>query len=495
MYKVFLVDDEPYVTEGLNIMIDWKRFNCEVVAFCRNGREALERMNEVRPDIIITDVRMPIVDGVELVHRVNELDNTIKCILLTGYDEFKYAADTIRCGVRHYLLKPIDVDELHEALNDVCQSLRTNVKISGVRDKYKELSAVLANSLDLNDSSILMPYRDILDRFKYWHYIQVRGVISVISGINMFIDKLKTIPAFEKKVFLLHSMRNSVELAVGVSEDSEREIREMLEPVTIDCEPTIHLVVGAPVEDAQLLTQSYRSAELRQDIDLSNTTDKFIFCDGEALEADVGIEAIRIIDEIFAYIETLDFEKGKEMILETYRRSNSLWYKNFYSCFVYKIAKTIAEYGGDSDEFFLSCGNSIYQGNNLSEMQNSTIELYDSLLKYLADFNKSRSHHILDKVEMYIKEHYREEIFIKDLAKMFFCNPVYIGNAFYKRYDLSIKDYIHRLRINESVRLMEETDMTISDIAYKVGYNNYNNYYAHFERIMGVKPIDYRRKV
>jgi len=249
------------------------------------------------------------------------------------------------------------------------------------------------------------------------------------------------------------------------------------------------------VESAQLLAQSYRSAAIRQDIDLTNAADKFIFCGKESVEADVGLEAIKLIDEIFAYIETLDFEKGKEMILETYSRTSSVWYKNFYSCFIYKIARTITEYGGDSDAFFLSCGKNVYQGNNIRKMQDSTIELYEKLLEYLASFNKSRSGSILDKVELYIREHYKEEIFIKDMAKLFFCNPVYIGNAFNKRYDMSIKDYIHRLRINESMRLMEETDMTISEIAYEVGYNNYNNFYAHFERLMGVKPIDYRKQI
>jgi len=492
MYKVFLVDDEPYVTEGLSLMIDWVKYDCEIAAYCSNGKEALDKMQEIKPDIIITDVRMPLVSGLELVEKVHEIDSSIKCILLTGYDEFKYAAKAIRHGVRHYLLKPIDVDEIHEALEDVCSSLKKRGTQGEDNPLFKELSAILASSLDLGDSSILEPYREHLDKFRLWHYVQVRGVISVVSGVNMFLDKLTLAATENKKAFLLHSMHNSIELAIGVYEDSEKEIREILEPIIQDCEPSIYMVVGKGVEDADRLSESYMSAALIPTAGPAASDDRFIFSDSEGEPAVIDLEIAGILDEIFSYVETIDFEKGREMILETYRRANSMWYKNFYSCFIYRIAKAIVEYGGDSDSFFTSC-KGVYQGNDVNVMQESTIELYDALQKFLIDLNKSRSNAILDRIEMYLKQHYKEEIFIKELAKQFYCNPVYIGNAFNKKYDISIKDYIHRLRISESLRLMEETDMTLSDIAYEIGYNNYNNFYAHFEQIMGIKPIDYRK--
>jgi len=123
MYGVFLADDEPSVIEGLKIMIDWAGQGFEICGEAREAREALEKIPLLRPRLLITDIRMPGLNGLEMIAKLRETLPEIEIIILSGYPEFSYAQQAIRERVRHYLLKPLDTAELYEALADIKQRL------------------------------------------------------------------------------------------------------------------------------------------------------------------------------------------------------------------------------------------------------------------------------------------------------------------------------------------------------------------------------------
>ena len=123
MYGVFIADDEPSVIEGLKIMIDWNGLGFEICGEARGAREALEKIPLLRPRLIITDICMPGLDGLQMISKLREALPEIEIIILSGYPEFSYAQQAIRERVRHYLLKPLDTDELRGALADVKQRL------------------------------------------------------------------------------------------------------------------------------------------------------------------------------------------------------------------------------------------------------------------------------------------------------------------------------------------------------------------------------------
>ena len=114
MYKVMLVDDEKLIIEGLKNIIDWKEVGLEVVETALNGKEAFDKFNENKIDIIITDINMPQVTGLELIKYIRDIDLNVKFVILTGYDEFNYAKEAIKYDVNNYILKPINEEELIE---------------------------------------------------------------------------------------------------------------------------------------------------------------------------------------------------------------------------------------------------------------------------------------------------------------------------------------------------------------------------------------------
>ena len=123
MYKVLVADDEPYVIEGLDIMIDWLGNGFEIVDRAYSGTEALERFTESSPDLIVVDINMPGIDGLDLIEKVVKGGYEGEIIILTGYTEVDYARRAMTYGVKYFINKPVDTDEVHDALRAVKKNL------------------------------------------------------------------------------------------------------------------------------------------------------------------------------------------------------------------------------------------------------------------------------------------------------------------------------------------------------------------------------------
>ena len=130
-YRVMIVDDEPIVCEGLRTFY-WDRYECEIAAEAMDGAEALELAETVRPDIIISDIRMPEMDGIAFSQRIKALDPGCEIILLTGYADFAYAQQALKIGVHDYLLKPFSFEDIEKALMGC---------IAAIADRNRKLEA------------------------------------------------------------------------------------------------------------------------------------------------------------------------------------------------------------------------------------------------------------------------------------------------------------------------------------------------------------------
>lgn len=139
MNKVVIVEDEEFIRKGMVLATPWSKFNCEVIGEAKNGEEGLELIKKVKPDIVITDVRMPIMDGIIM---IKELKNNVdsEYIIISGYDDFKYAQQAIKLGVKDYLLKPIDDNEFYNTLNkviDIVKQKKEKSRISNSKAKVE----------------------------------------------------------------------------------------------------------------------------------------------------------------------------------------------------------------------------------------------------------------------------------------------------------------------------------------------------------------------
>lgn len=136
MYKVLLVDDEKYILEGLSSLIDWGAMGLEIVGMAKGGRKALELLATTKVDVLITDISMPGMNGLELIRKARQDDDQLKVIILSGYNEFDYLKEGMSLGIENYLLKPVNVSELTQTLSTLMD------KLEAARPNYDDLNDI-----------------------------------------------------------------------------------------------------------------------------------------------------------------------------------------------------------------------------------------------------------------------------------------------------------------------------------------------------------------
>ncbi len=177
MYKLLIADDEKIVRESVCELINWASLDIEITACCRNGLEALDAIIDTAPDIVITDIKMPGIDGLELINKIYSLDSRIQFIILTGYPEFEYARRALQYGVQEYLLKPVSEDSIIKAVRKALKSLSVsnNPLVGQLVARFIEDR----NALDCDNA------RKLLDRF-FLHYTDADELRTI--GLNLIIE-------------------------------------------------------------------------------------------------------------------------------------------------------------------------------------------------------------------------------------------------------------------------------------------------------------------
>ncbi|MBS1408476.1 MAG: response regulator, partial [Oscillospiraceae bacterium] len=139
MYKVVIVDDEPVIRAGLRELLPWEELGMQIVFEAENGAAALDYLHTHRVEILITDIRMEVMDGLELIRQAKALYPQLHCVILTGFDDFAYTKAAIRLGIENYILKPVDEKELLETLSGIENKLMQEEKGETVLDREKQV--------------------------------------------------------------------------------------------------------------------------------------------------------------------------------------------------------------------------------------------------------------------------------------------------------------------------------------------------------------------
>lgn len=140
MYKILVVEDEDIIRKGLIYMVDWLKVNCVIAGEASDGKEGIEKIKEIKPDIVITDIKMPYKDGIEMLEETI-FEHEYETIIISGYSEFEYAKKAIKLNVTEYLLKPIDFEYLYETIEKLTKKIQSKNKIKEVMNKFSNVQS------------------------------------------------------------------------------------------------------------------------------------------------------------------------------------------------------------------------------------------------------------------------------------------------------------------------------------------------------------------
>lgn len=244
MYKLLIVDDETEILEGLRTIIDWENNGITVCGEACNGIEALEKVQQLSPDIMIMDIRMPLLDGLELLARISRCSLPVKCIILSGYDDFYYAQKAIDLKAANYLLKPCRPDDILEAVLKVTAELDEEKRQEAILQKYRQQ---LQESLPYTNEKTNRLVKTAIDfiHFNYQSDINLDciarkiyitpGYLSQLfkqeTGVN-FLDFLNQYRIEKAKEYLSGSFMKNYEIADKIGFKDEKYFSQVFKRYT-----------------------------------------------------------------------------------------------------------------------------------------------------------------------------------------------------------------------------------------------------------------------
>ncbi|MCR5420537.1 MAG: response regulator [Lachnospiraceae bacterium] len=525
MFRVMLVDDEPMILRGMSVIVDWKDMGFEIVKSAANGAQAYEYLKENEVDLIIADIKMPEMNGLELIKKIREEGiSDAYYVILSGYNDFEYARKAIRYKCMDYLLKPIDSEKLIELLFQVADSLRNRLQMSKDREEirnvyYKQsLTALLCGKYDeeniksvkkeLNidkskcrfilasvDNTVLLDDMDDKETNDIKEKLY-NNAIKYIGNANLIIkDTFDYIDEHEIGIILLDEMiKNLDKTETGY-------LKELSEALNYDLKEGAVLLAGKQVEDISKLSRSYTNAcMLRSFRGFSIERQVYYYEDEVSVSHNNLILFKQGLDELITAIEQNDISRINKSVdvLYTEMERNGL-NQNMQSMNISYLLFSLIHLAVEQDE-------SVDQEEILHYISENSFDTTFtrggrlhlkrfalSYAEYLIQLRKNVSRGILSDIEWEIKNNYDKNLTLRDLSAKYYVNSSYLGQIFKKKYNQSFKDYLCSVRIDEAAKQLLTTDEKIANIAENVGYRDPDYFLIKFTQVMGISPAKYRK--
>ena len=510
MLGIFLVDDEYYERLSLKRNIPWADLDMEVVGEASNGKTAFEKICELQPQIVIVDINMPGFNGLTLISKLN--DANIKCqyIILTGYDEFKYAQEAIQLGVFDYILKPINYDKLvdnllvlknkivtHVDLSTKINALQTENEILHLEHYYNDLvncnfnwqnfyhqDDILAQEFQPDYTSFQVAVLEISTYLPRKELRTLQKLICLDSKRTDYICCLDNMNRF----FFIFDARNS-NTAIIQMEQIVNAIPKQYSAV---------VGIGKIYSKFQEAYRSYSEACMA----LQNTSIlKKRIIPYEELDAPFSMPVINstIKNKLRTYIFNYDPSSLKNLLTQIYEQFSKD--KTPWNALILQtmellnlLTEALSTHSGTIISFFEIEGNILDKLNRmktLHEIQSWLIETYISTIKNIAILQQKYSNVTLS-VETFIHENYHDStLTIDKIAKTLFLNYRYICHCFKRDTNITINDYLNKIRIEHAANLFKTGITNVSYVAEKCGFSSASYFSKQFKRATGLSPKDY----
>lgn len=524
--KVVIADDEERICQLIQALINWESMGMEIVGMAHNGIEAYDAVQKLHPDILVTDIRMPGLSGLELIEKVKATCPEVEIIIISGYAHFEYAQQAIRFGVGHYLLKPINKAELTETLEKLAS--RIGQRQASERDKQVLLQKAQKNENYMR-SKLLTMLLNGEQVFLTGEILQNQYGITVKSGlIQPFCLKMDC----EEEALGSSSVSVLMEKALEILDRNLREkgLDPIMECQGFYCIGLLNYESRQQEEVRRILKNALSQLELQKAIFQSV---EFSLALGSAVRRaeeleNAGMEISRLIQQRLV--------KGSGRILEHRENYTSLQGEKLLEKYIREITHASEVMSTDlADEAALYLQKKVGEAKNprgcdildivysaadvftaciqlanrtecleafrrQCEQCSNTEKLFSTLRgfqqKYIREIEEKRENdrvRPIRKAKEYIQNHYGEPITLEEVSGEVGLSPTYFSVLFKKTEGEGFARYLINVRMEQAKVLLRETNLPVVEICKKVGYNDLKHFTQTFEKATEVKPSTYRK--
>ncbi|MDQ6418852.1 response regulator transcription factor [Paenibacillus sp. LHD-117] len=516
MYKVMIVDDEPLILKGMYSIMDWEGHGLRIASQASSGEQALEQFLDHPVDVVMTDIRMPGMDGLKLIETIRSIDPSVKFIVLSGYDDFQYVKEGMRFGIENYLLKPVDVNELSATAATAVRKLELEGqrRIRSIEEKQILRTNVLNRWMSRSIPMAELKQRAEMADIPLHHraYAVVTGSLlrsdqagdsfppdvrnELVSEVCELVrtdasELLSTYTTldfvdFDGDIVILFSDHGG-----GLNREVlHRELESLYESVREQWRIDMLFSIGATVGSYLEVPESYRQAKEIQ-IQRMINSDRFIV-DGE--HAGTRVSSVEFLQELQTLTSLLAKKDRKEL---------QLWIDDSFDGLKEHMRASLADAQDGALEIMLQVAKQTGRSNFMESFaQLFRLRSVDQIKQYIQQFagesldavsvaEESRSP-VISKVVQDIHTRYESELSLKTLGQIYNVHPVYLGQLFKKEIGVGFTDYVNGYRIQIARELLLQTDLKGSEIAARVGCLDPNYFYKLFTKFTGVSPTEFR---
>lgn len=535
MLKILVVDDEKFIRKGVTRIVGDMGEDYQIIGEASNGVEAIEIISTEKPDIVVTDIKMPKMDGIELVKHLELKYPEIKKIMLSGFDEFNYVRESMRSGAVDYLLKPIDEAQFAVLLKKIDEdiNLENERKLNSIN-----LNIKLNESLPLLKDQFIqelvcegrhMTEAGIEEKLKYYNIRIDKGIYYILiisidnyrylyqelgaeqSKINSFILRNITEESVAKHTSNF-SFIDDTDLVIvcSINEESRSRINdisaEIFNNLSKFTDLRFTISIGMPVGSLARLKESYDSAHSLLRYRFYNKASSLMRFDEERAPFNMNkIQGLvdHFEDRLKSCIEVAGINQAAEIIdefcskLEEIHTEQQEAVKAFVDIY-FKIQLANARFKEAVDEAFVfnySYAKVLYLFDTLDMVNSYTNKVYGEILKKLSVIVKRKDKRIIEVVKEYIKDHYSEDLTLNRLADVAYVNPNWLSEIFKSQTGESFVDYFTRVRIEKAKELLKDIRVKTYEVGELVGYGDAAYFSKVFKKVVGVSPSEYRNLI
>lgn len=502
MLSLLLVDDEPLELNALKEHVNWEEYGISSVMTAKNGRVAYEMILEHEPDIVITDVNMPGVDGIELAKRIYELNRKIKVIFLSGYDEFSYVKSAMQMGAMDYLLKPFTEKEIEKVINKAKEELgRDQLYLHSLEALEQQILRTICEEGEGKEGELLRQLaeiRDVSSGEESWGLVMFWGISTKLLPEHL----LKNMGGVEA-AWLDEGRMTVILQSYADPYERGRKIQKQLEKLTGLCYSGIYFDRRC-IRDTELHScfermKSWETYVYYQEEGYFEGIKKEFLPEAEAKEklAELMEQSLEQLQKLFPYEEEASVKAAVDQVFEglmdLYLSKGEIAMQVSKLCMLLEH-RLNPMYHGIQKQIFTR-----YRVENsrcIKELQEIVMNYFGSIYTANRELEKNgdRAAYVVKKVKEYVQRHYGEAMTMEDMAEEIHLSVNYVRSIFKEGTGQTILEYITDFRFMKACELLKDPSLKIKDVGNRVGYENISYFGSVFTKRYGMTPNEYRRK-
>lgn len=535
MYRLMVVDDEQIVLDAITHIINKSVTNVKVVATARSGREAIEKAKTTQPHIILIDIRMPGINGIEAIKEIKRTQRDIKYAIISAYEQFEFAKQAMELGVEYYILKPVNrtilintvmkmITEIFEYESKKEKELETMEKLDKMIP-YLEHGFIYSILLDREYNQEMMKYLEMLNVNHSGGYIMIlqlgheQGLNGLTTSINIGSNSISSGLGEGNYHYLRDVLKLKCNCIVGpvlvnkiivyISSEfmkDEYEFRIQTIKLAEDTLELIHKKFGMTCfigiggykinrEIAYSYNEALRALMENQGIYISHILD---ICNNQSRDWD----ELQEVENIMGKILMGDEEGAANIFCKVSDRvrnnieGNLDSKKNIFIEFMVTVQRKVMESGSYEDLNICSDDyiKEILSFDNIDKLILWCINRIKFIARKIQMGKSEKGNYIIKRAKEYINDKFKNDITLEELSKVLNISPQYFSRLFKEQTGYNFIEYLTFIRIEHSKELMNSTNMTIKEICYSVGYGDPNYFSRIFKKNTGISPTDYSCK-